>query len=346
MTIPLDQQTAAVDGGTESVSRATPCIICGGVDGSAEREVSWHAPCHVCGGTEGCTFEPPHTARCATLDNGLGRYVIAESGRDDASPCFKYDLRMFRHVAGAAAAVALLRQRFFNRTDVVCHLARWGKPCPAHGGDDIDALLRAHCFGRARHTRIRWFSKEHPDGGEESGCFKIGTYAPAPDGSTKWLCIDFDGQGDHSAPLADPLAVALSVQALCYRIGVHAHLERSGSATGWHVWVFFDSPVPAKKARQLGCAIVPYDADLTDGNLADPKSGKGIEVFPKRDTISADGRGNQVWCPFFWRSKPGGGLFYRFSPRGFEPYVPLDFDTVDEARLDVALRRLNEEVPA
>jgi hypothetical protein len=302
-----------------------------------DREVSWLQPCYACGGTEGCGFIPPHTIYCQTLDNDLGRPFRQKEQR---ARVVEYDARSFRHAPPVAQAAALLRRYFFNRIDIVCHLAKWKAPCPAHGGDNLDSLLRAHCFGRERGVTIHWFSNNHPEGGEVTGCYKIGSYGPAPDGTTRWLCADFDGGGEHSAPLSDPLAIALSVYRLCYCIGLSAYLERSGSARGWHLWVFFDPPLAAKKARKLGHAIVPYDADLTDGSLADPESGTGIEVFPKCDSLRAGGVGNQVWCPWYWKAKPGGGLFYRHNPRGFEPFVPEGFDTVAEAQVDEALLRL------
>jgi hypothetical protein len=136
--------------------------------------------------------------------------------------------------------------------------------------------------------------------------------------------------------------VALSVQALYYRVGLSASLERSGSGRGWHLWLFFRPGIPARKARQLGYALVPYDAELPDGELADPGGGKGIEVFPKCDGLREGGVGNQVWLPWFWGAKSGGNLFYRHTPRAFEPFVPEDFDVVTEAQADRAVARLGQ----
>jgi hypothetical protein len=277
---------------------------------------------------------------CLGLHNGLGREVASPGGLSRGSV---YDLSTFRHVPPADMAVELLRRFFFNRTDFVCHFARWEAPCPARSGNNLDAVLRAHCYGRrAARARLRWVSKKHPEGGDVNGWFRIGTYGPAPDGTTRWLVIDFDGGGEHSAPLAEPMAVALSVLHLCYRAGLHAYLERSYSGKGWHLWVFFDTPVPARKARQLGFALAPRDAWLADGDLADPESGTGIEVYPKCDSLREGGRGNQVWLPWYFASKGGCNVFYGRNPRGFEPFVPLDLDTVTEAKVDRAIERLGQ----
>jgi hypothetical protein len=276
---------------------------------------------------------------CVGLHNGLGREVVSPDG----SRASVYDLGTFRHVPPADKAVELLLRFFFNRTDVVCHFARWEAPNPARGGNNLRDVLRAHTFGRlAARAKLRWFTKKNPEGGVASGWFRIGSYGPGPDGTTKWLLIDFDGGGAHAAPLADPLAVALSARALCHRVGLPGYLERSGSAKGWHLWVFFEPPLPARKARELGHALAPRDAELADGALADPHSGLGIEVFPKCDGIKEGGVGNQVWLPWWSGAKRGGSLFYDFSPRGFGPVVPLDFDTVTEAKADHALERLGQ----
>jgi hypothetical protein len=179
---------------------------------------------------------------CRTLDNGLGRRLVRAG---ECEGLTEYDRRLFRHVPPVEAAVWLFWRYFFSRTDLVCHFARWDAPCPAVGGDDLDAMLRAHVGGpREKAATIRWRSKK--GGGEYQGKRRVGTYGPAPDGTTRWLCVDFDGGGEHSAPPADPLAVALSVQALCHRVSLSAYLERSGGGKGWHLWLFFGPGIPAR----------------------------------------------------------------------------------------------------
>jgi replicative DNA helicase len=131
------------------------------------------------------------------------------------------------------------------------------------------------------------------------------------------------------------------VQARCSQLGLPAYLERSRSGQGWHLWVFFDPGVPARKARQLGFALLPPDALLTDGTFADPSQARGMEVLPKSDGL-AGGRalGAQVWLPWYWNAKHGGNVFYRREAQGLVPYIPDTFEAVDEDTLDAALARL------
>jgi hypothetical protein len=310
---------------------------------AGDREASHLEPCPVCGATEGCTFHPPHKVRCRNVNNGLGKIVRTP----DESTLVEYDMRRFRHVPTADKAVELLKKHFFNRTDWVCHDARWGgesSPCPAAGNQHLDEMLQAHLGGKP--TDYHWRTRDNK--GSHRGTYRVGTYTPAVDGTTRWICLDFDGEGLHSRPLADPQATALSVIATCERLRLPAHLERSKSATGWHVWILFSSPISAQLARRLGYALAPRAAKLSDGSLADVESGTGIELFPKADAIRKDGFGNLVWLPWHWKTEPGGNVFYRSGPRGLAPWIPDEFETADEARVELALSALvadNDQPP-
>ena len=209
-------------------------------------------------------------------------------------------------------ALRLFRARFLNRTDVVAVLAPWGKPCPVEGGDALDALLAAHVAGAAApEARVRYVNRRGR--GAMLGRFRVGTYAPAPDGTTRWLCLDFDGAG-HADALADPLAAALAAYRAFQSHGLPVFLERSGGGSGWHVWCFFEAPIAAAKARALGQALAPRDAPLAGGApgaVAEPLSGRGIEVFPKQARIGRKGYGNLVWLPWWHGAPAGANLFYR-----------------------------------
>ena len=105
-------------------------------------------------------------------------------------------------------ALRLLRERFFNRTDRVAILAPWGKPCPVEANGTLDELLLGHLLGDAApETKVRYENRR--GSGAMMGRFRVGSYCPAPDATTRWLCIDFDGAG-HAGALADPQAAALA----------------------------------------------------------------------------------------------------------------------------------------
>jgi hypothetical protein len=113
------------------------------------------------------------------------------------------------------------------------------------------------------------------------------------------------------------------------------YLECSASTQGWHVWVLFAPMVPALKARLLGYGATP-SALLADGSPADPRSARGIEIFPKQNAIKAGGYGNLVWLPWWSEAlERGGNLFHRFPETGEPgPWEPEEFTTHTEADLD------------
>jgi hypothetical protein len=233
-------------------------------------------------------------------------------------------------------ALRAFRERFLNRTDFVAILAPWGKPCPVEANGTLDELLLGHLLGdEAPETRVKYESRR--GSGAMKGRFRVGSYCPGPDDTTRWLCLDFDGAG-HADALADPKAAALAAHDAFTAAGLPAYLERSGGGKGWHLWCFFDPPLPAAKAQALGRALAPMDAPLAGGSgeVADPRAARGIEVFPKQPKHRrGGGYGNLVWLPW-WRNAPeGGNCFYRRAPDGaLEAYAPSEFATASPELVD------------
>jgi hypothetical protein len=241
-----------------------------------------------------------------------------------------------------AAAVHLIRRRFLIRTDRLCFIAPWKKPCPLHGGPNLIAMLLAHLLGeRAPEVEVRWATKAGKSG-LVRGRFRLGAYSPSTDGATLFGCVDCDGGGRHSCALVDPLHVALAIRLKAKQFGLASHLERSGGGKGWHVWLFFAEPQRAADVRRLLFALLPTGAHLTDGTLADPRANRGIEVFPKQDSIGPDGVGSMVWLPWWHGAAEGCNQFHRFDDLGnLEPYAPDDFALVAAAELASALGQID-----
>jgi hypothetical protein len=236
-----------------------------------------------------------------------------------------------------SATLSLLKNHFLNRTDYLAVLAPWEKPCPVEPPGGIDALLLAHLLGdEAPEAKVRYDSKH--GSGAMKGRFRVGSYCPSADDTTKWLCLDFDGAG-HADALADPMAAALEAMKAFAVKQLPAYLELSGSGKGWHVWCFFEPAVPAAIARQIGHALAPKNAPLARGGaFADPRSARGIEVFPKQTKVKQQGFGNLVWLPWWKNAADGGNTFYRLTEAGEpEPFHPTVIDTVsDEMAIAVA----------
>lgn len=203
----------------------------------------------------------------------------------------------------------LLTQHFFNRRDVAAHKGK--KPHPVYPTPDrFEAAVRSHLDGsdpgpveaRSRGKGTSWLTR---------GPLRLGSYCPAPDGTTVFACVDVDGD-NHARPAADPLGLALAVVAVLKRNGIACHLERSKSGKGWHVWVFFAAPVRAALARRVLLSLLP--------------EGEPFELFPKRDDCAtAAGLGSAVFLPWWHGAGPGCNEFYRVEGGAVHAYEPGSF---------------------
>ena len=101
---------------------------------------------------------------------------------------------------------------------------------------------------------------------------------------TKALAVDFD-----ESRLALPIAFVAGVE----RYGVFSYIERSKSK-GFHVWLFFEEPVQARKARVFAKKIL---ADMGKANT---------EIFPKQDCLNDLSYGNFINAPLFGDLVPNG----------------------------------------
>jgi len=241
------------------------------------------------------------------------------------------------------SALELLRRYFLCRTDRIAFLAPWGKPCPADVGEELEALLLAHVQGEsAPKATVRYRNRRGQ--GAVAGRFRVGAYAPAPDGTTKWVCLDFDG-GDHADALANPKQTAVETWHRLTQAGIAAYLERSGSGKGWHLWCFFEPPLKAEKARALARALIPEEVTLGTGEVVRTNTGRGVEIFPKQAKVEKKGYGNLVWLPWWSGAEDGANQFHRPGDQGhLVPYAPAEFETADEARVDAAIARHTQPV--
>ena len=101
---------------------------------------------------------------------------------------------------------------------------------------------------------------------------------------TKARAIDFE---------ENELALPIAFVAGAKRFGMFSYIERSKSK-GFHVWLFFEEPVEAKKARAVARKI------LTD--MGKPNT----EIFPKQDCLDNLSYGNFINAPLFGKLVPKG----------------------------------------
>jgi superfamily II DNA or RNA helicase len=113
----------------------------------------------------------------------------------------------------------------------------------------------------------------------------IGVYPLRKDETCYFLAVDFD-----KANWQEDAATFLEV---CNSMNVSAALERSRSGNGGHVWIFFEEPIPAYFARNMGSYLITetmsrhYHLSMTSYD----------RLFPNQDTMPKGGFGNLIALP-------------------------------------------------
>ncbi len=115
---------------------------------------------------------------------------------------------------------------------------------------------------------------------------RLGVYVLDADARCKFLAADFD---DHAGAL-DPAAVWSEVRRFvetCQNHDWTVHVERSKSGKGYHVWLFFDAPVEAAKARAIGRWLMEESQTIREGE----DFGTFDRFFPAQSVLPPAGKG-------------------------------------------------------
>ena len=117
------------------------------------------------------------------------------------------------------------------------------------------------------------------------GTQTVGIFPLLKDHTCWFLACDFDGEGWNLDVLA--------FLTVCTQRNIPAYLERSRSGKGGHLWIFFESPVVATKARQLGMRLLRETMVLRgEMDLASYD-----RFFPNQDFVPKGGFGNLIALP-------------------------------------------------
>ena len=126
-----------------------------------------------------------------------------------------------------------------------------------------------------------------------------GFYVMRPDNTVYCTCADIDNHEDSNPQWAQQTdSVCRSLE----NFGVPYVREISQSGTGSHVWLFFDTPVPAYLARAFW-------------KVVDRESRVGLhEIYPRQDRLTGQGLGNLVLYPLWNESRFVDDQFSEICP--------------------------------
>ena len=137
----------------------------------------------------------------------------------------------------------------------------------------------------------------------------------------RFLAADCDG--------ADWMKDVAAFRETCRSAGLPVAVERSRSGNGGHAWLFFDAPVSAAAARQMGCHLITraMSSRHTLGMFSYDR------LFPSQDTLPRSGFSNLIAPPLQCSARAQGNRV--FVDNAFRDYVRHGTTTLFAA-LDIA----------
>ncbi len=243
------------------------------------------------------------------------------------------------HDSSTTDKVSLFRSLFRGRADI--YPVRWQSKTgrsgysPACGNEWVPGVCEkprikcAECPNRAFLS----FS-EDAIFGHLAGRQTLGVYPILQDDTTWFVAADFDGSSWRD----DAMAYAIS----CRELRIPACVEISRSSEGAHVWIFFDSPIPAAQARQLASAAITR-ACARHRILSFASYDR---LFPSQDRLPKGGFGNLISLPLQRESRDRGACVFvddAWQPHPDQWAFLAGIERMTPFAVDTALARAEKE---
>lgn len=160
----------------------------------------------------------------------------------------------------------------------------------------------------------------------------IGLYPINIDNTTKFLAFDVDGH-HVDQPWKE---LTKSILNVCHKYQLKPLVELSQSGKGCHLWLFFAEPIKARKARELGDALLK-EAQALDSRIPFTAFDR---LFPAQDQLSKNKIGNLIAAPLEGQSLKEGNT--SFVDDNWKPF-DNQWETLSKVDL-VSLKKVNEVI--
>lgn len=150
------------------------------------------------------------------------------------------------------------------------------------------------------------------------GIHIAGTYAIRSNNTCIFLAADFDKESWKKDVTA--------YKYVARELGIETYIEISKSGNGAHAWIFFEEPVFARKARQLGTLILVKASALSK----QIKLSSHDRFFPNQDSLPNGGFGNLIALPLQRHARNQGNTL--FVDEDFTP-IKDQWDLLSTARV-------------